>query len=257
MLCLVAGSVFILTTFVVPSLLPRGRWWTVRPRMALMLWHGTFVTGCLSGLVALTALLWEAWTLRNGVQGVGQGLLAEFLLASIMVPSTAVLAFFMARLERVVGSVIAERRAMAVLVRQFGRSHPEAESLDCEVVVLPTQGGIACSLVGQGPRVFVSDGLLADLSAAEVRAVILHEHAHVRQRHDLWCLVGEVAEAWAPRLPAARGLRRATALLVELAADDYARRFAGQPATASALATLAQKYPDTSYAPRALRAARG
>lgn len=256
MWCAVIVAVFVLATFVAPALLPHGCWWTTRPRAALFVWYGTFLLGCLSGLVAVLTLIWSAWMLRHDVRGVGAGLLAEFALASIMVPLVAALAFWAARLERVISAVLADRRAMGVLARQFGRSGPPMESLDCEVVVLPTESGVACSLAGERARVFVSDGMLAGLSAAEIRAVVLHEHAHVLQRHDLWCLMGDIAEAWAPRLPAARALRRATALLVELAADDYARRFSGAEATASALAALADKYPHESYAARAVRVIR-
>lgn len=256
MLCVITLTVFGFATVVAPSLLPRGRWWAARPRAALAIWHSVFGIGCVSGVIAATVALWSAWAMRGEVRGTGPGLLVELMLASIMIPLIAALAFWGARLERVIMAVLDDRRAMGALVESFGRPDQTVEALGCEVVVLPTKAGVACSLSGGQARVFVSDGMLSGLSAAEARAVVLHEHAHVRQRHDLWCLAGDIAEAWAPRLPAARALRRATALLVELAADDYARRYAGQEATASALAVLARKYPDTSYVPRARRAAR-
>ncbi|MFB9070747.1 M56 family metallopeptidase [Citricoccus parietis] len=68
----------------------------------------------------------------------------------------------------------------------------------------------------------MSRGLLDQLSASEVAAVVAHERAHLRQRHDLLRLAFEAwhrAVAW---LPTTAMAQRAVAGLTEMMADDAA-----------------------------------
>ena len=93
--------------------------------------------------------------------------------------------------------------------------------------------GVRCS------RVVVSSGALDQLAPEEMEAVLTHERAHLRARHDL------VLEAFtALRQAFPRWVRSRTAfdrahLLVEMLADDAARRRVGAPPVARALVTLA------------------
>jgi hypothetical protein len=68
----------------------------------------------------------------------------------------------------------------------------------------------------------LSQGLIDQLSEREVNAVVAHERAHLRQRHDLLRLAFESwhrAVAW---LPTTATARRAVAQLTEMLADDAA-----------------------------------
>jgi hypothetical protein len=91
----------------------------------------------------------------------------------------------------------------------------------------------------RGARVVVSVGALDRLDDSELRAVLAHEQAHLRARHDL------VLEAFtALHMAFPRWVRSDVALeqartLVELLADDDARRRNGPLPLARALVALA------------------
>lgn len=83
---------------------------------------------------------------------------------------------------------------------------------------------VAYCLPGLRPRVVVSRGTLLTLRDGELAAVLAHERAHARGRHDL---VVQPFVAWAatfPFLPTASRSLAAVEVLVEMLADDAARR---------------------------------
>ncbi len=87
-------------------------------------------------------------------------------------------------------------------------------------------------------RVVVSRGLLTVLTSDELAAVLAHEEAHARGRHDL---VIQPFVAWQETFPFLRPAREATAavsLLVEMLADDAAARRTSGQTLARALARL-------------------
>jgi Zn-dependent protease with chaperone function len=91
----------------------------------------------------------------------------------------------------------------------------------------------------RGARVVVSVGALERLDESELHAVLAHEQAHLRARHDL---VLEAFTALHQAFP--RWVRSEVALeqartLVELLADDDARRRNGPRPLARALVALA------------------
>nr|WP_255718435.1 M56 family metallopeptidase [Micrococcus sp. ACRRV] len=89
---------------------------------------------------------------------------------------------------------------------------------------------------GGTPLTVVSRGLLERLSPEELRAVLLHERAHLAQHHGLLRLAFASwarACAW---LPSAETARAGVVLVTEMLADDAARRTAPAPVLARALA---------------------
>src|SRR5262249_31609550 len=54
------------------------------------------------------------------------------------------------------------------------------------------------------PRILVSTGLAAALTAAEIGAVLAHEREHLRHRDPLRLLAARLVAAWGCYLPAAR-----------------------------------------------------
>src|SRR5258708_3707011 len=58
-----------------------------------------------------------------------------------------------------------------------------------DVVVLPTPCLLAASIGGTPPQVLLSQGLVAALEPAELEAVVRHEIAHLRHRHDRFLLL--------------------------------------------------------------------
>lgn len=89
------------------------------------------------------------------------------------------------------------------------------------------------------PRILVSTGLTAELSAAEITAVLAHEREHLRYRDPLRLLAARLLAQWAWYLPAGRWLARRCALRRELAADRAAAGVAGRGVLAAALFKLA------------------
>ncbi|MGE3284618.1 MAG: M56 family metallopeptidase [Pseudonocardia sp.] len=81
---------------------------------------------------------------------------------------------------------------------------------------------VAYCLPGWRSRLVLSAGVLDVLDAAELDAVLAHERAHLRERHDLVVLP---FVAWGATAPFVRGMRNAqvsVAALVEMRADDVA-----------------------------------
>lgn len=81
---------------------------------------------------------------------------------------------------------------------------------------------VAYCLPGRSSRLVVSAGVLDALDTAGVRAVLAHERAHLRERHDLVVLP---FVAWGATAPYVRGMmsaQLAVARLIEMRADDVA-----------------------------------
>ncbi|GAA2005928.1 M56 family metallopeptidase [Brevibacterium samyangense] len=89
----------------------------------------------------------------------------------------------------------------------------------------------------------VSTGLLAVLTPDERRSVVTHEHAHLLFRHELLVLPFAAWNRALPFLPATSVALRSVSSLIELMADDLARRFVAPEVLSSAIARTAEVYP--------------
>lgn len=95
---------------------------------------------------------------------------------------------------------------------------------DPGVLVLDHPSAVAYCLPGNKSRLVISTGAAENLGDEELAAVLTHEKAHLRNRHDLVVLP---FVAWGSAFPFVVGVRRAqtdVALLVEMMADDVARK---------------------------------
>lgn len=81
----------------------------------------------------------------------------------------------------------------------------------------------------------ISAGALKLLSRDELAAVLAHEMAHVRERHDLVLLPFSALRRALPWSQVVRDAQDAVGLLVEMAADDRARRHCSPRRLATAL----------------------
>lgn len=91
------------------------------------------------------------------------------------------------------------------------------------------------------PRVYISTGAVALLSANELAAVIEHESHHAARRDPLRLLIAQVVGDAFFFLPALRHLRTRYAALAELAADEAAIRRLGGPPLASAMLAFGER----------------
>jgi Zn-dependent protease with chaperone function len=137
----------------------------------------------------------------------------------------------------------AARREHRLLVDALG------EAVDAEVRVLAHPTPTAYCLPGLRRRVVLTEGTLRTLPADELDAVLAHERAHLRERHDLVLEFFTVLHRSAPtRLQAPEALREVR-LLVEVLADRAALRTAGPLPLARALVALAgASHPETALA---------
>ncbi len=118
----------------------------------------------------------------------------------------------------------ARRRQRALLALL---AHGDPKVPGALVVDYPTAA--AYCLPGLRSRIVVlSVGTLELLGRRELAAVLAHEHAHLRERHDLVLLPFSALRRAFPRSVICAEAHRAVALLVEMLADDRALR--GRPA---------------------------
>lgn len=221
---------------VAPRLVLRAAWPHRAPRLAVVVWHALAVAFTLS--VALAAYHLATPTehlhasfvgflhscglgLDRGVDlGLGTGRpdpgvakwLAGVLPAAVAGAVAVSVGVHALRARR----VRARHRAVLDMV---GR---RSAALGATVVAHGTP--VAYCLPGRRARVVVSEGALRLLSAAQVDAVLEHERAHVAGRHHLPQAAADGFAAVLRGLPLARHVRRQTALLLEMAADDRALR---------------------------------
>jgi len=141
-----------------------------------------------------------------------------------------------------VGSTVSSLRTAAV-ARSRQRdllalvAHPDPKAPGA--LVLDHPRAAAYCVPGLRPRVVVSAGTLDLLDRGELAAVLAHEHAHARERHDLVLLP---FTALCRALPGVRWIRTAfetVALLVEMRADDRARLLHSEASLAGALTRFA------------------
>ena len=102
---------------------------------------------------------------------------------------------------------------------------------------------VAYCLPGRRSRLVLSVGALRALDPAQVVAVLAHERAHLRERHDLVVLP---FVAWGATAPFVRGMvcaQVAVAALIEMRADDVAATRSQATALACALQTVGGAAP--------------
>lgn len=82
---------------------------------------------------------------------------------------------------------------------------------------------VAFAQTGRHGGVVISTGMLAVLDPVERRALLAHEHAHIRHRHDRYLLLGQLAAGLPPLTPLATRQRH----FLERWADEEAARTVG------------------------------
>jgi Zn-dependent protease with chaperone function len=111
-----------------------------------------------------------------------------------------------------------------------------------ELVVLHSGDPVAFSSAGRPGQVVLSDGLVAALSDPELAAVLRHEVAHVRHRHQRYLLLACTVERSLGLLPLVAGATGALRCAVERWADEEAAGgdASGRASVRAALLRLAE-----------------
>ena len=214
----------------VPAVLARATWPHLAPAAGIVLWQSLALAAVLaiSGS-ALSTALWLVTVDELTWWRVG----LHFLLLAIGV---LVWARFWWAAWQIASETSARRARHRELVDLLGEPHGALPA----VRILAEQTPIAYCIPRRGDsRVVISSGTVESLDDDSLRAVLEHERAHVRLRHDLVLEAFGVLHRAFPRPLRTDAPLRQSQILVELMSDDAARRTSGDRALAKAIVALA------------------
>ncbi|MEU5861687.1 M56 family metallopeptidase [Nonomuraea sp. NPDC047529] len=218
--------------------------WAVRcPRAALALWQALGVGAGLGavalGLVAAVAPL--AAVFPHGMHTLARQILGGHGLDGLgpvhvlaLAWSAGLLGWLSVHTARVLAGTIRQQRRQRLLVDVVAEHLPAYDAY-----VLPVAGRVAYCVPGRRRRIVLSQGALDALTPVELEAVLRHEQAHARGRHDLALLPFVALSHAFSWLPAVRTGQRAVTVLLEMIADDHACRAHGELPLARALVRMA------------------
>jgi Zn-dependent protease with chaperone function len=225
----------------VPAMLARASWPIRAPRAAIVLWQSIALAAVLSAFSAGIAIASRLFvlgpdgrptaTITSEIDALGWPLWVAYV---IVFAITLVIG---ARLTYAVLQVaIATRRRRAhhrMVVDLVGKSQGN------HLRILNVAQPLAYCLPGVRSRVVVSEGALNALGDNEMAAILSHERAHLRARHDLVLEMFTAVHAAFPRFVRSGNALDAVRLLIEMLADDAAVRAAGPTPLARALVACA------------------
>jgi len=230
----------ILLAWPVPILLARAAWPRRHARAAIALWQAVGVAGGLSLIGAPLAVGVAPLDghLRTGLAELWRDAFHLRVPTALGLLQEAALALAAVLTVRLAGvTLLSAWRIERDLRRQRDAVDLAAEHADRQLRVLEHTVPAAYCLPGTRPRIVITEGTIAALAPDELEAVLAHERAHARWRHEL---VIQPFVAWESALPLPPAHRATAAVtgLVEMLADDHAARGAGRPALARALVAI-------------------
>ncbi|MGL5864889.1 MAG: M56 family metallopeptidase [Dermatophilaceae bacterium] len=194
------------------------------PRAALVAWQSVTVAGVASALAAAPA----------SAMAIGATPDPRATAALVVTAPVSLV---------VLGRLVVSGHRVGTRLRSARASHRDlvdvvAQRSDHRLRVLRHPMPTAYCIPGWRGRVVVSDGVLDALDDAQVRAVVTHEEAHLRARHDLLLEFFTVIHQAVPPPVRSEAALAEVHLLVEVLADRVAARRVGAVPTARALVSL-------------------
>ncbi len=214
--------------------LATARWPRRSPAAAIMLWQamglgwGVAAIGTLAALgadpggsgVAGGALA----MLDNAVRKVASEVRPPGVLATARLfclgASAALLALLCWVLVASAAAVLRDRRRHRALLSLLAHGDPKVPG----ALVVDHPAAAAYCVPGLRSRIVISAGALDLLDQAELAAVLAHERAHLRERHDLVLLPFTALARAFPWSVLVQRSYASVALLIEMLADDHAAR---------------------------------
>lgn len=236
----------VMLTVMGPALLRRISWLERSPRIGIAAWQTLSVSIVLAVLLAGLSLAVPAipWTinLADWIRTCAMALLAQYSTPGGAVVSATGAAAAGAIIVRVT-YCLAVDRAVAARTRRtqvnalalIARPH-----LHYDALVVDHAAAAAYCLPGRVRQVVLTSAALSALDHNQLLAVLAHERAHLRGRHDLILAAADALQHAFPRVPAFRTARRELGRLVEMLADDSAARHSDRTTVATALVRLAE-----------------
>lgn len=229
----------------VPILLSRAQWPARSPFTAMLLWQSIALAGGLSMIGAM---------LVYGLEPVGDNLIAGLGALAGMVlfnaPTTALGFWHIFALSA--AALLTAHLVFTLLLTYYKierqrRRHRELLALLASpaaegtgTLVISHDSPVAYCLPGGARSVTVlSDGLMAALEPAELRAVLIHENAHLSQRHHLLLWAFAAWRQALPWLPTTRLAQESVNSLIEMLADDVALKTESKATLIKAIAIVA------------------
>lgn len=232
---LVLGCLAVLLAGPAPRLLARVPRTRRTPRAAMLLWQSVALAAVLAALGAGVSLATDRAWQRD--PGPGE----TFVAVAALVVTGLVLARLLLSGHRVgtrLRSLRRHHRAQVDLVAR--RDRDRARTGGRSVLVLDHDLPVAYCVPGMsGARVVVSAGAVGRLSDVELDAVLAHERAHLRARHDLVLEAFSAVHQAFPRWVSSAAALAEVRLLVEVLADRAAVRAVDRQALGRALVELA------------------
>ena len=224
------------------SALVQARWPRRSPAAAILLWQALGLASGLAAVGTLIGLAMPASTLGvvrsllragaliragdlfrlGGMFGAASGIpvtVVAFRL-TCLAGGLALLASLCWVLVAASAAALHARRRQRALLTLLAHGDPKVPG--ALVVDYPTAA--AYCLPGLRSQIVVSVGTLELLGRGELAAVLAHERAHLRERHDLVLLPFTALRRAFPKSATCSDAHRAVALLIEMLADDHALR---------------------------------
>ncbi len=233
----------VVMALLVPQVLPRFTSLRRTPAPALLLWHAV-------GLAAVAAAL-----LAAPVEAVSLGHGRPALLVTAGLVTATMLAWLLLTAHRVGTDLRRLRREHRDLVDLLDAGSPLVTGTQRDVRVLDHANPTAYCLPGRQGRIVLSTRTLAELEPDELDALIAHERAHLRARHDLLLEFFSVLHRTMPGPARSDRALAEVQLLVEALADRRAMRQVSPTSLARALVAIhSAGRPDVALGVRAVPA---
>ncbi|WP_431843166.1 M56 family metallopeptidase [Calidifontibacter indicus] len=232
----------VLLAWPVPRLLPRVTALRAAPAAAILLWQCVSLAAIAAGLLAapLAVLIQARATSGRHDPEPGQHF-------PLLVAGLAVTAF-------VAGRLLLKAHLVGTDLRRGRKEHTELVDLigvddavlgeHVKVLTHPTP--TAYCVPGSRKRVVLTKGTLDALDADQLAAVLAHERAHLRQRHDLVLEFFTVLHTAVPTWIRSTAGMGEVKLLIELLADRWAATVVGRRPLATAMLALVSGSHPTS-----------
>ena len=216
------------------AILASARWPYRSPAAAILLWQalglswGLAAVGALAGLgavpgrygVAGGALSGASRALRGAELGFDADTLGAAARLAVLGASAGLLTLLCWVLVAATAAVLIARHRHRALLCLLAHGDPKVPG----ALVVDHPAAAAYCVPGLRSQIVISAGTLDLLDQAELAAVLAHERAHLRARHDLVLLPFCALARAFPRSRLVRQARATVALLVEMLADDRALR---------------------------------
>ncbi|WP_250037479.1 M56 family metallopeptidase [Paractinoplanes maris] len=238
MTALLLGALGLTLSLVVPGILAGARWPDRAPVAAVVLWQSITLSAVLAALGVVLAAPEEVTRAAGSGKPVAEAaLIGALAVAAVIIVRLLVSLIGVSRRSR------ARRARHRLLVDLLDRAEQHRELGPDNLRVLDGPLPLAYCVPGREPRVVLSNGVLQVLDREQVDAVLAHEQTHLRHRHEV---VMESFTAFYRAVPRPLRSRRpldAVHLLLEMIADDVARRRVGAEPLRAALERLSDAVP--------------